>query len=107
MSMKAKIYSWLLASAYWVWGIGLLLFIPRFQAAYVGFNVPVPFLVKVMFIAGPFGCLLITALTGAVLALNSHRFHIRFVSLILTVALLAWVGYVADVVFPTFTSQLV
>ena len=43
---------------------------------------------------------------GAFLALNTHRFHVRFVSLILTVALLAWAGYVTNVVFPAFMRHI-
>jgi hypothetical protein len=58
-----------------------------------------------MFIAGPFGCLFITAIIGAVLTLNTHRFHRRFVSFTLTIPLLAWIGYLGNVVFSTFMGE--
>ena len=103
--MKAKIYSWLLASAYLAWGLFLWSLIPKLQRMYSEFGLPVPSPVKVMFIAGPFGCLLITAVIGAVLALNTHRFHMRFVSFTLTIPLLAWIGYLGNVVFGTFMGE--
>lgn len=72
----------------------------------MGFAVPVPSLVKAMFIAGPFGCLLITAMIAAFVVLNSQKFRMRFVSLILTVTLLVWAGYITNAVIVTFNNQI-
>lgn len=104
--MKEKFYSWLLAGAYVAWGVCLLLLIRRFQPAFVGFNIPVPFLMKIMFVTGPYGCLLITAVIGAMAVLNSRRFHVRFMGLILTITLLAWAGYVTNALCTALTRQI-
>lgn len=103
--MISKIYSWLLASAWLAWGIFLLLLIPRLQVLYSGFGFSVPSLVRLMFIAGPVGCLLLATMTGTAVALNTHKFHLRFLSMMLTIPLLAWVGYLADVVSNTFMRE--
>lgn len=105
--MIVKIYSWLLACAYLAWGVWLLLFIPRYHEAFLSFNVPMPFLIRVMFIAGPLGCLLVTALIGAFIVLNTQKFHVRYTSLILTIALLAWVGYATNVIFDSLSTLVV
>ena len=55
-------------------------------------------MLRAMFVAGPFGCFLITAMTGAIITLNAHRFHVRFVNFVLTIALLAWMAYLTNAV---------
>jgi hypothetical protein len=104
--MKSKKYLWLLASAYLAWGVYMFSFIPKFKECFAGSPFSPPFLVKAMFLAGPFGCALLAIIIGVFVALNIKWFHVRFVSLISMLFLMAWVGYLSYVVFTTFPAYI-
>jgi len=86
--MKKRIYPWILASAYVLFGMGLNHIIPKFQEMYSGFDIKLSFLTRVMISAGPFGRLGFPALMGVVVILTDNKFHSRYLNHIFAVILL-------------------
>lgn len=104
--MKVRIYSWILAGAYLLWGVLLFLAVPRFQEIVSGFNISATLVMRAMFAVGPYGCLLLAVAIGVALTLNNLRFHRRFVSLFFTITLLLWVYCMAAFAITNFTRQM-
>jgi hypothetical protein len=104
--MKKRIYSWILASAYLVWGVLLFLAVPKFQETVSGFNISATLVMRTIFAFGPYGCLLLAVAIGVAIIFIDLRFHRRFVSLVFTVTLLLWVYCMTAFAITNFTRQM-
>jgi hypothetical protein len=104
--MKKRTYSWILASAYLVWGVLLFLAVPRLQAIVSGFNISATLLMRAIFAVGPYGYLFLAVAFGFAIVFNELRFHRRFVSLFFTITLLLWVYSITAFAVTNFTRQM-
>jgi hypothetical protein len=103
--MKMRIYSWILPSAYLVWGVFLFFDVARFQEELSGFT-SLPFLKGATLAVGPYGWLFTAVVVSTILILNDLRFHLRFVNIIFTIILPLWVYCMAGIFFVNGTYQI-
>jgi type II secretory pathway component PulF len=93
--MKIKIYSWLLAGAYLLWGCGLFHVIPKFLGIFTGFNIQLPFSLRILLFVEPYGWLLLAVgLAGAVIV-SDRRFRSRALNPLFSLLLVLWMGWTA------------
>jgi hypothetical protein len=90
--VKTRIYSWLLAGAYLLWGLWLYRVISSFQSFYSGFSVSLPFFTGMIFAVGPFGWLCLAMANGLIVIFKDRKFRSRFWNPLFTFLLLLWVG---------------
>ncbi len=86
--MKIKLYTWILAGAYFLCGVMVFLIMPRFLSLFseAGMH-QVPVFSTAVFAIGPLGWLLVTLVIGAFVILKDFRFRSRFLNPVFTVIL--------------------
>ena len=103
--MKMRIYSWILASAYLVWGVLLFIEVAKFREVLSGFT-SLPFLKWATIAIGPYGWLFMAVAVSTTLILNDLKFHLRFVNIIFTIILPLWVCCMAGIFYINGTHQI-
>jgi hypothetical protein len=99
--MKITLFSWILAGAYLFCGLGICFVVSNLQALFIGFDIEMSFLTRVVLGVGPIGWLGASVALGLLVVLKDLQFRSRLLNPMCSLILVFWVGCMAfAVLFP-------